>query len=114
MSKDDLLILIGLRSINPYVKLVLEQANQHKTPVILITDILGDLLAKNVTVVLAARRGPVSSFSSMTVPMTIINSLLLALSSVDQEKIMSNLDKLDELRESVRQMDRQILAGKKK
>ena len=106
MNKDDLLIVIGLRSTNPYLKLVLEQANQHKTPVILITDILGDLLAKNVTVVLAARRGPVSSFSSMTVPMTIINSLLLALSSVDQEKIMSNLDKLDELRDKVLQMQR--------
>lgn len=114
MDKDDLLIVIGLRSINPYLRLVLDQANQHCTPVILVTDTLGDLLVKNVTVVLAARRGPVSSFSSMTVPMTIINALLLALSSADQGKIMSNLDKLDELRESIQKMELEGLSNKKK
>lgn len=114
LTKNDLLIAIGLRSMNPYLKLVLQQANKHKTPVILITDTLGELLAKNAAVVLAARRGPVSSFSSMTVPMTIINALLLALSSVDQERIMSNLDNLDDLRESVRKMDQETLSRKKK
>jgi DNA-binding MurR/RpiR family transcriptional regulator len=101
MSKDDLLIAIGFRNVNPYLQLVLEQANQHNTPVILVTDTLGDLVGKNASVILAARRGPVSAFHSMTVPMTIINTLLLALSSVDQERIMNNLDRLDQLRNSI-------------
>jgi DNA-binding MurR/RpiR family transcriptional regulator len=105
MNQDDLLIAIGFHSVNPYLQLVLDQANQHNTPVILITDTLGDLVGKNASVVLAARRGPVSAFHSLIVPMTIINTLLLALSSVDQERIMNNLDKLDQLRNSVQPMN---------
>jgi len=50
--------------------------------------------------VLAARRGPISAFHSLTVPMTIINTLLLALAQTDQERAMSNLDRLDELRQT--------------
>jgi hypothetical protein len=34
--------------------------------------------------------------------MTIINTLLLALSLADQEKVMTNLDKLDQLRERLK------------
>jgi hypothetical protein len=36
--------------------------------------------------------------------MTIINALLLALSSVDQERVMHNLDLLDQLRERLNQI----------
>ena len=46
----------------------------------------------------SARRGPVSAFHSLTVPMTIINALLLAHSSADQENVMARLDELDQLR----------------
>jgi DNA-binding MurR/RpiR family transcriptional regulator len=53
------------------------------------------------TVVLAARRGPVATFHSLTVPMTIVNTLLLALAQVDQSLAMENLDKLDQLREQL-------------
>ena len=99
MNKDDLLIAIGFFNKTPALQLVLEQANLHKTPVILVTDTLGDWVGKKATVTLAARRGPVSSFHSLTIPMTIINALLLSLSSADQEKVMTNLDKLDQLRD---------------
>ena len=102
MSKDDLLIVIGFFNVTPSLKMVLEYANQNKTPVILVTDTLGPLLGSKATVTLAARRGPVSAFHSLTVPMTILNALLLALSSVDQEKVMSNLDELDRLRERLK------------
>ncbi len=45
--------------------------------------------------------------------MTIINTMLLALSSVDQERIMNNLDKLDQLRDSVQRMSSQPNTRKK-
>jgi DNA-binding MurR/RpiR family transcriptional regulator len=99
MSKDDLLIAIAFYNITPTLKIVLEQANLHKTPVILLTDTLGDMLDKQATVTLAARRGPISSFHSLTIPMTIINALLLSLSAEDQDRVMANLDHLDQLRE---------------
>jgi DNA-binding MurR/RpiR family transcriptional regulator len=102
MSKDDLLIVIGFFNVTRSLEMVLEYANQHRTPVILVTDTLGPLEGAKATVTLSARRGPVSAFHSLTVPMTILNALLLALSSVDQEKVMSNLDELDRLRERLK------------
>jgi DNA-binding MurR/RpiR family transcriptional regulator len=102
MTKDDLLIAIGFFNMTPTLQLILEQANLHKTPVILVTDTLAPLVGSKATVTLAARRGPVSSFHSLTVPMTIINALMLALSSVDQKVVMTNLDNLDQLREQLK------------
>jgi len=102
MNSDDLLIAIGFFNVTPNLQMVLEQANQRQTPVILVTDTLGPMVEDKVDVILSARRGPVSAFHSLTVPMTIINALLLALSSVDQEKVMANLDQLDQLRDRLK------------
>ena len=110
MTKDDLLVAIGFYNMTPSLQMVLEQANQHKTPIILVTDTLGPFVGAKATVTLAARRGPVSSFHSLTVPMTIINALMLALSSVDQEKVMTNLDKLDQLRDRLKKTNGMILS----
>ncbi len=99
MNDSDLLIAIGFFDVNPSLQIVLNYANQQKTPIILLTDTLGSIVGQKADVILAARRGPVSAFHSLTIPMTILNALLLALSSVDQEKVMENLDKLDQLRE---------------
>lgn len=99
MKGDDLLIAIAFFNLTPSLHMLLEHAYQCGTPVILLTDTLGPLVSDKVKVVLAARRGPVSAFHSQTVPMTVINALMLALSSADQENVMSNLDRLDQLRE---------------
>jgi len=99
MDGNDLLIAIGFFNVTPSLKMVLEYANEHHTPVILLTDTLGPMVGNYADVVLAARRGPVSEFHSLTIPMTIVNALLLALGSVDQEKVMPHLDQLDHLRE---------------
>ena len=108
MNSSDLLIAIGFFNMTPNLKIVLDHANQHKTPVILVTDTLGPMVGDKADVVLAARRGPVSSFHSLTVPMTIINALLLALTAVDQEKIMTNLDNLDQLRERLKKTNNSL------
>jgi DNA-binding MurR/RpiR family transcriptional regulator len=102
MGSDDLLIAIGFFNLTPALQMVLDYANQHKTPVVLVTDMLGPLVGDKADVVLSARRGPVSAFHSLTVPMTMINALLLALSSVDQENVMSHLDALDQMREKLK------------
>lgn len=102
MGKSDLLIAIGFFNLTTTMQLVLDYANAHGTPVILVTDTLGPLVGEAADVVLAARRGPVSAFHSLTVPMTIINALLLALSSAEQEKVMAHLDQLDQMRAKLR------------
>jgi DNA-binding MurR/RpiR family transcriptional regulator len=105
MNKDDLLFAIGFFDVNPALRLVLEHAREVGTPIILLTDTLETLIGDMATVVLAARRGPVAAFHSLTVPMTIVNTLLLALAEVDRERAVTNLDKLDELREKLHQND---------
>ena len=59
---------------------------------------LGSIIGDKADVVLSARRGPVSGFHSLVVPMTIINSILLAMAS-EEGGVIENLDKLDQLRE---------------
>ncbi|MHB8088755.1 MAG: MurR/RpiR family transcriptional regulator [Anaerolineaceae bacterium] len=113
MTGDDLVIAIAFHSVNPLLELVLDRANEFKVPVILITDTLGDLIGSKATVTLASRRGPVSAFHSLTIPMTIINTLLLALTAADQDRIMNNLDQLDQLRESVKRTSNNTNSRKK-
>ncbi len=108
MNSSDLLIAIGFFYLTPSLQMAIEYANQQNTPVILVTDLLGPVVGDQADVVLAARRGPVSSFHSLTVPMTIINALLLALTAVDQEKIMTNLDGLDQLRDRLKKISGEI------
>lgn len=98
MKKSDLLIAIGFHSVNPALEMVLNRANELGAAVILITDTLGDLIEDQADVTLSARRGPISAFHSLTVPMTIINAILLNLTVVDQDKVLNNLDKLDQFR----------------
>jgi DNA-binding MurR/RpiR family transcriptional regulator len=105
MNGSDLLIAFGFFNLTPSLQLVLDYAKQHKTPVILVTDTLGPMVGNKADVILSARRGPVSAFHSLTVPMTIVNALLLALSSVDQERVMMNLDNLDQLRDRLRKVN---------
>lgn len=98
MSKEDLLFAIGFFDVTPTLRFVLDYARRCGCSSILLTDTLGSLVGDQADVVLAARRGPVSAFHSLTVPMTIINSLLLALALADRERAVANLDRLDDLR----------------
>lgn len=99
MNEQDLLFTICFFDITPSLELVLGYANEVSSQVIMLTDTLGSIIGDKADVVLAARRGPVSGFHSLVVPMTIINTLLLALAQEDQERAILNLDKLDALRE---------------
>jgi len=98
ITPRDLLFAIGFFDVTSTLKFVLDYAQTCGCPAILLTDTLAAILGDKAKVVLAARRGPVSAFHSLTVPMTIINTLLLLLAETDQDKILSHLDRLDETR----------------
>jgi len=98
MSERDLLFAIGFFDVHPTLQIVLNHANEVKCPVVLLTDTLGSIIGNKADVILAAKRGPVSAFHSLVVPMTIINTLLLAFANQNQEEVLKNLDKLDHLR----------------
>lgn len=102
LGPDDLLIVICFFSVNPSLKLVLEYANEVHCPVVMITDTLDTIIGEKADVVLAAKRGPVSEFHSLVVPMTIINALLLSVANQEQENILPTLDRLDLLRDKLK------------
>jgi DNA-binding MurR/RpiR family transcriptional regulator len=98
MTERDLLFAIGFFDVNPALQIVLDYAREVHCPSILLTDTLGSIVGEKVDIVLAAKRGPVSAFHSLVVPMTIINTLLLEIANRDQEAVTANLDRLDQLR----------------
>ena len=106
MTEQDLLFTICFFDVTPSLELVLDYANEVNSKVVMLTDTLGSIIGDKADVVLSARRGPVSGFHSLVVPMTIINTLLLALAQEDQENTMLNLDKLDELRERFKKINK--------
>ncbi len=102
MTERDLLFAIGFFDINPALQVVLDFAREVNCPAILLTDTLGSVVGEKVDIVLAAKRGPVSAFHSLVVPMTIINTLLLEIANKNQEVVTNNLDTLDQLRERLK------------
>ena len=102
MTDRDLLFAIGFFDVNPALQIVLDYAREVRCPAILLTDTLGSVIGEKVDVILAAKRGPVSAFHSLVVPMTIINTLLLEIATKDQDAVTAHLDKLDQLREQLK------------
>jgi len=102
MEEKDLLFVICFFDQNPALKLVIDYANKVGATIIMLTDTLEAILGDKVDVVLSAKRGPIGEFHSLVVPMTVINSLLLSLASMEQEKSMTLLDKLDNLRDQLK------------
>lgn len=102
MTERDLLFAIGFFDINPALQIVLDYAREVNCPAILLTDTLGSVVGNKVEIVLAAKRGPVSAFHSLVVPMTIINTLLLEIANQNQDVVTTNLDTLDQLRERLK------------
>ena len=102
INQRDLLFMIGFFDVSPTQQLVLDYANEVNCPIIILTDTLGSIIGDKADVVLAARRGPMAEFHSLVVPMTIINTLLLAIANEGREQVMANLDKLDQKRERLK------------
>jgi len=102
MTERDLLFAIGFFDVNPMLQIALDHAAEKKCPVVLLTDTLGAVVGDKADIVLAAKRGPVSAFHSLTVPMTIINTLLLEIASEHLTPVTAHLDKLDRLRDRLR------------
>jgi len=108
MNDRDLLFMISFFDITRTQQLVLDYANEVNCPVVILTDTLGSIIGDKADVVLAARRGPMAEFHSLVVPMTIINTLLLAIANEDRDQVMANLDKLDQMRERLKKTNESI------
>ncbi len=98
LRPDDAVLAAGFHRITGELVAVLDQARSRGCRSVFITDTLGSVFRDQVDVVLAARRGPVSTFHSLTVPMAILNALILAVAMARPAESVGTLNRLQELR----------------
>ncbi len=98
LQSGDAVLVAGFHHVVPEVLAVLDYARATGCRSILITDTLGSALRDKPEVILAARRGPVSTFHSLTVPMSSLNALILAVAMAKPDESLSALNRLQRLR----------------
>lgn len=98
LRTGDAVLAAGFNYVRPELVAVLEHARAAGCRSILLTDTLGPALRSRADVVLAARRGPVSTFHSLTVPMAVLNALILAVAMARPEESLAALNRLEQLR----------------
>jgi DNA-binding MurR/RpiR family transcriptional regulator len=106
LTEGDLLVVFCFFDVTPALQMVLDYANEVQCPVIMITDTLGPIVGNKATIVISAKRGPVSGFHSVVVPATIVNALMLALAQDDSDQALGMLDKLDALRDRYKEISK--------
>ena len=98
LEAGDVVLATGFHYVRPELVAVLEHARAIGSRSLLVTDTLGPALRGKVDVTLAARRGPVSTFHSLTVPMAILNALILAVAMAKPDESLAALNRLQQLR----------------
>lgn len=98
LEPDDAVVATGYHRITGELVAVLDHAHKVGCPIVLLTDTLGATFKDKADIILSARRGPVSNFHSLTVPMAILNALILAVAMEKSEESVASLNKLQQLR----------------
>ncbi|MBN1661835.1 MAG: MurR/RpiR family transcriptional regulator [Anaerolineae bacterium] len=98
LEPGDAVLAAGFHHVRSELVVVLDHARATGCRSILLTDTLGAVLRDKPDVILAARRGPVGTFHSLTVPMSIVNALILAVAMARPEESLAALDHLQQLR----------------
>jgi DNA-binding MurR/RpiR family transcriptional regulator len=98
LRAGDAVLVAGFHHVRPEIVAVLDHARATGCRSVLLTDTLGPVLRDKPDVILAARRGPVSTFHSLTVPMSILNALILAVAMARPDESLAALNRLQQLR----------------
>ncbi len=98
LQRSDVVIANIFHRVTAEVVAVLEHSRALGCKVVMLTDILEPGFKAKADVILAARRGPVSTFHSLTVPMAILNALILAVAMNRSKESIAYLDLLQKLR----------------
>ena len=98
LQPGDVVLVAGFHHVRPEIVAVLDHARAKGCRSILLTDTLGPVLRDKPDVILAARRGPVSTFHSLTVPMAVLNALILSVALARPDESLAALNRLDHLR----------------
>jgi len=98
LRPGDVMLVAGFQHLTPELVAVLDHAGATDCRSILLTDTLGPAFRSKADVTLAARRGPVSTFHSLTVPMSVLNALILAVAMARPDESLDALNRLQQLR----------------
>jgi len=98
LKSDDALLATGFHRVTGELVAVLDRARKVGCKTVLLTDTLRAHFQDKVAVTLAARRGPVSTFHSLIVPMAILNALILAVAMERPAESLGSLKRMEELR----------------
>jgi DNA-binding MurR/RpiR family transcriptional regulator len=98
LQPRDVVLVAGFHHVRPEILAVFDHAQSIGCRSILLTDTLGPALRVKADVTLAARRGPVSTFHSLTVPMSVLNALILAVAMARPDESLAALNRLQQLR----------------
>ncbi len=98
LQRGDTVLLAAFHHVHGELVAAIEHARDVGCHTVLLTDTLGPTFHDQVDVVLSARRGPVSTFHSLTVPMTVLNAMLLAIAMSKPDASLASLNRLQDLR----------------
>ena len=98
LEPGDVVLVAGFHHMRPEIDAVFDHAQATGCRSILLTDTLGPSLRGKPEVIISARRGPVSTFHSLTVPMSVLNTLILAVAMARPDESLAALSRLDQLR----------------
>ena len=99
LHRDDLVVALAFRRPPRTLGPLLATAHEVGTPVVLVTDVLGDDHGGATTTLLAAPRGNGREFQSLTVPMAVVNALVLTIARAAAGRTTTALERLEELLE---------------
>jgi DNA-binding MurR/RpiR family transcriptional regulator len=98
LSKGDVVLAFAFRRVPKALPVLMQHADTVGAATVLVADMVGHRLADPPGILLAAPRGEDASFLTLSVPMLIANALVLTLGRVAQDRTISALQSLDELR----------------
>ena len=80
------------------LRLVLEEATRRRVPIVLLTDTLSGMFARQVSVALAAPRGDAASFKSLATAGVLLDVLLLAITAREPARSLRAIEEFGRLR----------------
>jgi DNA-binding MurR/RpiR family transcriptional regulator len=98
LKKNDLVIALAYSRVYPEIETLLARARDVGASKLLLTDTLGDVLSKDVDLVLPVARGNADWFSTHTATLGLIEALLVAIAATRPTDTVASLKTLNMLR----------------
>jgi DNA-binding MurR/RpiR family transcriptional regulator len=98
LTREDAVLALGFHRVTGELVATIDYARRVGCKTILLTDTLRAHFQDKVAVILTARRGPVSTFHSLIVPMAILNAIILAIAMGRPDESLGSLKRMEELR----------------